>query len=227
MQDSTDDRNKQATPPLPSSKGSFTQDRTLGPVLSLVVNARARIFLNGAILPPLMSSLKDYVTEIPDFPKKGILFRDITTILSSPEGFKMAIDSLVDLLKGVDFDLVVGTESRGFIFGAPVAYALGKGFILVRKKGKLPRETVSESYDLEYGQAEIEMHTDAIKPGQRVVLIDDLIATGGTTEAVVKLVEKEQGVVVKALFVMELAGLNGREKLKGIDVESLIVYEGA
>ena len=174
-----------------------------------------------------MSSLKDYVTEIPDFPKKGILFRDITTILSSPEGFKMAIDGLVDLLKDEDFDLVVGTESRGFIFGAPVAYALNKGFILVRKKGKLPRETVSESYDLEYGQAEIEMHTDAIKPGQRVVLIDDLIATGGTTEAVVKLVEKEGGVVVKALFVMELAGLKGREKLDGIDVESLIVYEGA
>ncbi len=174
-----------------------------------------------------MSSLKDYVTEIPDFPKKGILFRDITTILSSPDGFRMAIDGLVDLLKDVDFDLVVGTESRGFIFGAPVAYALNKGFILVRKKGKLPRETVSESYDLEYGQAEIEMHTDAIKPGQRVVLIDDLIATGGTTEAVVKLVEKEGGVVVKALFVMELAGLKGREKLDGIDVESLIVYEGA
>ena len=162
-----------------------------------------------------MSSLKDYVTEIPDFPKKGILFRDITTILSSPDGFRMAIDGLVDLLKDVDFDLVVGTESRGFIFGAPVAYALNKGFILVRKKGKLPRETVSESYDLEYGQAEIEMHTDAIKPGQRVVLIDDLIATGGTTEAVVKLVEKEGGVVVKALFVMELAGLKGREKLDG------------
>ena len=159
-----------------------------------------------------MSSLKDYVTEIPDFPKKGILFRDITTILSSPDGFRMAIDGLVDLLKDVDFDLVVGTESRGFIFGAPVAYALNKGFILVRKKGKLPRETVSESYDLEYGQAEIEMHTDAIKPGQR---------------AVVKLVEKEGGVVVKALFVMELAGLKGREKLDGIDVESLIVYEGA
>ena len=174
-----------------------------------------------------MSSLKDYVTEIPDFPKKGILFRDITTILSSPDGFRMAIDGLVDLLKDVDFDLVVGTESRGFIFGAPVAYALNKGFILVRKKGKLPRETVSESYDLEYGQAEIEMHTDAIRPGQRVVLIDDLIATGGTTEAVVKLVEKEGGVVVKALFVMELAGLKGREKLDGIDVESLIVYEGA
>ena len=171
--------------------------------------------------------MKDYVTEIPDFPKKGILFRDITTILSSPEGFRMAIDGLVDLLKDVDFDLVVGTESRGFIFGAPVAYALNKGFILVRKKGKLPRETVSESYDLEYGQAEIEMHTDAIKPGQKVVLIDDLIATGGTTEAVVKLVEKENGIVVKALFVMELAGLNGREKLDGIDVESLIVYEGA
>ena len=171
--------------------------------------------------------MKDYVTEIPDFPKKGILFRDITTILSSPDGFRIAIDGLVQLLKEVDFDRVDGSESRGFIFGAPVAYALNKGFILVRKKGKLPRETVSESYDLEYGQAEIEMHTDAIKPGQRVVLIDDLIATGGTTEAVVKLVEKEGGVVVKALFVMELAGLKGREKLDGIDVESLIVYEGA
>lgn len=174
-----------------------------------------------------MTALRDYVTEIPNFPKKGILFRDITTVLSDKDGFKMAIDGLIDLVKDIDFDYVVGTESRGFIFGAPVAYALNKGFILVRKKGKLPRETVSESYDLEYGQAEIEMHTDAIKPGQRVVLIDDLIATGGTTEAVVKLVEKEGGVVVKALFVMELAGLKGREKLDGIDVESLIVYEGA
>ena len=174
-----------------------------------------------------MKELRDYVTSIPDFPKPGIIFRDITTIMSDAEGLKLAIDGLVDMMKGLDFDLVVGSESRGFIFGTPVAYTMGKGFILVRKKGKLPRETVSESYDLEYGQAEIEMHTDAIKPGQRVVLIDDLIATGGTTEAVVKLVEKEQGVVVKALFVMELAGLNGREKLKGIDVESLIVYEGA
>ena len=119
-----------------------------------------------------MKELKDYVTEIPNFPKKGILFRDITTILSDSEGFRMAIDGLIDLVKDKDFDLVLGTESRGFIFGAPVAYALGKGFILVRKKGKLPRETITESYDLEYGQAEIEIHTDSIRPGQKVVLID-------------------------------------------------------
>ena len=124
-------------------------------------------------------------------------------------------------------DYVVGTESRGFIFGAPVAYALNKGFILVRKKGKLPRETICESYDLEYGTAEVEMHIDAIQPGQRVVIIDDLIATGGTVEAAIKLVEREGGIVSKVAFVMELAGLEGREKLKGYDVESLIVYEGA
>ena len=167
------------------------------------------------------------VTEIPNFPKKGILFRDITTVLSDKDGFKMAIDGLIDLVKDVDFDYVVGTESRGFIFGAPVAYALNKGFILVRKKGKLPRETICESYDLEYGTAEVEMHIDAIQPGQRVVIIDDLIATGGTVEAAIKLVEREGGIVSKVAFVMELAGLEGREKLKGYDVESLIVYEGA
>ncbi len=174
-----------------------------------------------------MKELKDYVTEIPNFPKKGILFRDITTILSDSEGFRMAIDGLIDLVKDKDFDLVLGTESRGFIFGAPVAYALGKGFVLVRKKGKLPRETITESYDLEYGQAEIEIHTDAIRPGQKVVLIDDLIATGGTAAAAVRLVERLGGEVVKVAFVMELAGLEGREKLKGLDVEALLVYEGA
>ncbi len=174
-----------------------------------------------------MKALKDYVTEIPDFPKEGILFRDITTVINNPEGFHMAVDGLVDLVKDKDFDLVIGTESRGFVFGAPVAYALDKGFILARKKGKLPRETISESYDLEYGQATLEIHKDAIQPGQKVVLIDDLIATGGTTEAVVKMVERLGGEVVKIGFVMELAGLKGREKLKGYDVESLIVYEGA
>lgn len=174
-----------------------------------------------------MKELKDYVTEIPNFPKKGILFRDITTILSDGEGFRMAVDGLIDLVKDKDFDLILGTESRGFIFGAPVAYALGKGFILVRKKGKLPRETITESYDLEYGQAEIEIHTDSIRPGQKVVLIDDLIATGGTAAAAVRLVERLGGEVVKAAFVMELAGLEGREKLKGLDVEALLVYEGA
>ena len=174
-----------------------------------------------------MKALKDYVTEIPDFPKEGILFRDITTVINNPEGFHMAVDGLVDLVKDKDFDLVIGTESRGFVFGAPVAYALDKGFILARKKGKLPRETISESYDLEYGQATLEIHKDAIQPGQKVVLIDDLIATGGTTEAVVKMVERLGGEVVKIGFVMELAGLKGREKLKGYDVESLIIYEGA
>ena len=174
-----------------------------------------------------MTALRDYVTEIPNFPKKGILFRDITTVLSDKDGFKMAIDGLIDLVKDIDFDYVVGTESRGFIFGAPVAYALNKGFILVRKKGKLPRETITESYDLEYGQAEIEIHTDSIRPGQKVVLIDDLIATGGTAAAAVRLVERLGGEVVKAAFVMELAGLEGREKLKGLDVEALLVYEGA
>ncbi len=173
-----------------------------------------------------MKELKDFVTEIPDFPKEGIIFRDVTTILSDPEGLHMAIDGLVDMMKDVDFDLVLGSESRGFIFGAPVAYAMNKGFILVRKKGKLPRETISESYALEYGTATLEMHKDAIKPGQKVVIIDDLVATGGTTEAVIRMVEREGGKVVKIGFVIELAGLKGREKLKGYDVDSLIIYEG-
>ncbi len=174
-----------------------------------------------------MKELKDYVTDIPDFPKEGILFRDITTVLSDEDGFRLAIDGLVNLVRDKDFDLVIGTESRGFIFGAPVAYALGKGFILARKKGKLPRDTISESYDLEYGTAELEMHSDSVKPGQKVVIVDDLIATGGTVEAVVKMVRRMGGEVVKVAFVMELAGLGGRQKLEGLDVDSLIIYDGA
>ncbi|MBR4503621.1 MAG: adenine phosphoribosyltransferase [Candidatus Methanomethylophilaceae archaeon] len=170
--------------------------------------------------------LKDYVTTIPDFPRPGIMFRDITTIVSSPDGLKLAIDQMIDSLKGLDFDLIAGSESRGFVFGTPVAYALGKGFILVRKKGKLPRETISEEYDLEYGTATLEMHKDAVKPGQKVVIIDDLIATGGTTEAMIKMIERLGGEVVKICFVMELAGLGGRKKLSGYDVVSLISYEG-
>ncbi|MBR4180721.1 MAG: adenine phosphoribosyltransferase [Candidatus Methanomethylophilaceae archaeon] len=170
--------------------------------------------------------LKDYVTTIPDFPKPGIMFRDITTVVSSAEGLKMSIDQMVDQLKNIDFDLVAGSESRGFVFGTPVAYALGKGFVLVRKKGKLPRETISQEYDLEYGTATLEMHKDAIKPGDRVVIVDDLIATGGTTEAMIKMIERLGGKVVKICFVMELAGLGGRDRLKGYDVTSLIRYEG-
>ena len=170
--------------------------------------------------------LEEYVVTIPDFPEPGIMFRDITSVIQDPDGLKLAVDGLVDLLKDTEFDVVVGPESRGFIFGVPVAYLAGKGFVPVRKKGKLPRKTVSQKYDLEYGQAEIEMHIDAIKPGQKVVIVDDLIATGGSAEAAAKLVEKLGGTVEKMVFVMELAGLEGRKKLQGYDVGSLIVYEG-
>ncbi len=173
-----------------------------------------------------MKKLEEYVRSVPDFPKPGIIFRDITTVLQDPDGLHLAIDGIQEKLKGVDFDVIAGTESRGFIMGMPVAYNLHKPFVLIRKKGKLPFETVSREYDLEYGTATIEMHKDAIKPGQKVVLIDDLIATGGTIEAAAKLVEDLGGEVVKIVFLMELAGLNGREKLKDYDVESVICYEG-
>lgn len=173
-----------------------------------------------------MKKLEDYVRTIPDFPEPGIMFRDVTSILQNGDGFKLAIDTLIERLDGLDFDIVAGAESRGFILGAPVAYALGKPFVLVRKKGKLPCETVSMSYELEYGSAEIEMHKDSIMPGQKVVLIDDLIATGGTVEAAAKLVEMLGGEIVKILFLMELQGLNGRTKLSKYDVDSIIKYEG-
>ncbi len=174
----------------------------------------------------MSKKLEDYVVTIPDFPEPGIMFRDITSVIQDPEGLKLAVDGLVGLLKDVDYDLIIGPESRGFIFGVPVAYLCGKGFIPVRKKGKLPRETVSQKYDLEYGQAEVEMHKDAVKPGQKVVIVDDLIATGGSAEAAAKLVEKLGGQVVRMVFVMELAGLEGRKKLAGYDVKSLINYPG-
>ncbi len=173
-----------------------------------------------------MKKLEDYVRSIPDFPEPGIIFRDVTTILQDPEGLHLAIDKLIEAIGDTEFDVVVGPESRGFIFGVPVAYVMKKSFIPVRKKGKLPCETVSMEYELEYGKAEIEMHKDSIKPGQKVVIIDDLIATGGTIEAITKLVESLGGEVVKICFVMELAGLEGRKKLAAYDVESIITYEG-
>lgn len=173
-----------------------------------------------------MKRVEDYVRSIPDFPEPGIIFRDVTTILQDADGLHLAIDGILDSLKNVEFDVVVGPESRGFIFGVPVAYALHKGFVPVRKKGKLPCETISMEYDLEYGSAVVEMHKDSIKPGQKVVIIDDLIATGGTIEAIIKMVEQLGGQVVKICFVMELAGLNGREKLAGYEVSSVITYEG-
>ncbi len=173
-----------------------------------------------------MKKLEEYVRSIPDFPEEGIIFRDVTSVLQDAEGLKLAIDGIQAQLEDADFDVVVGPESRGFIFGVPVAYNLHKAFVPVRKKGKLPCETVSMEYDLEYGSAVIEMHKDSIKPGQKVVIIDDLIATGGTIEAITKLVESLGGEVVRICFLMELAGLNGREKLKKYDVRSVICYEG-
>lgn len=173
-----------------------------------------------------MKKVEDYIRSIPDFPEPGIIFRDVTSILQDAEGFKLAIDSMKDLLKDVDFDVIAGAESRGFIFGAPLAYALGKPFVLVRKAGKLPCETIKQDYDLEYGSATIEMHKDAITAGQKVVIVDDLIATGGTIEAAAKLVEQLGGEVVKIVFLMELAGLEGRKKLAKYDVESVVCYEG-
>ena len=173
-----------------------------------------------------MKKLEEYVRSIPDFPEPGIIYRDVTSILQDADGLQLAIDSIQELLKDTEVDLIAGTESRGFIFGMPVAYNLHKPFVPVRKKGKLPCETISQEYDLEYGSAEIEMHKDAVKPGQKVVVIDDLIATGGTVEAAVKMIEKLGGEVVKIIFLMELAGLKGRERLKDYDVESVICYEG-
>ena len=161
----------------------------------------------------MSKKVEDYVRSIPDFPEPGIIFRDVTSVIQSPEGLKLAIDGLTDLIGNTEFDVVVGPESRGFIFGVPVAYNTGKGFVPVRKKGKLPCETISADYELEYGTATIEMHKDAITPGQKVIIVDDLIATGGTTEAIIKLVEELGGEVVKVLFLMELEGLKGRDKI--------------
>lgn len=173
-----------------------------------------------------MKKLEEYVRSVPDFPEPGIIFRDVTSVLQDKDSLRMAIDQMQVMLDGVDFDVIAGPESRGFIFGVPIAYNLHKAFVPVRKKGKLPCETISMEYDLEYGKAIIEMHKDAIKPGQKVVIVDDLIATGGTIEAITKLIEMLGGEVVKIIFLMELKGLKGRDKLSGYDVDAVIQYEG-
>lgn len=173
-----------------------------------------------------MKSIEEYVRSIPDFPEPGIIFRDVTSVLQDADGLNLAIDLMQEKLKDIEFDLVVGPESRGFIFGVPIAYNLHKPFIPIRKKGKLPCDTLSVEYELEYGSAEIEIHKDAIQKGQKVVIIDDLIATGGTNQAMIKLVEGLGGEVVKCVFLMELAGLNGRAKLQDYDVDSVIIYPG-
>ena len=173
-----------------------------------------------------MKELEEYVRTIPNFPKEGIMFRDVTSVIQDPEGLKLAIDSMQDKIKDLDFDLVMGAESRGFVFGTPIAYNLNKGFVMCRKKGKLPCETISESYALEYGEATLEIHKDSIKPGQKVLIVDDLIATGGTVEAMIKLVEDLGGQVAGIVFLIELVDLHGRDKLKGYNVYSAIEYEG-
>ncbi len=173
-----------------------------------------------------MKKLEEYVRSIVDFPEEGIIFRDVTSILESADGIRLSVDLLKEKIHDVDFDLLVGPEARGFIFGMPLAYNLRKPFILIRKKGKLPCETVEKEYDLEYGTAVIEIHKDSIKPGQKVVIVDDLMATGGTTKAMIELIEELGGEVVKVICIMELAGLEGRKKLEGYDVESVIIYPG-
>lgn len=173
-----------------------------------------------------MKKLEDYVLSIPDFPEKGIIFRDVTSVLQDAEGLHLAIDTMQEKIQDLDFDVVVGPESRGFIFGTPIAYNKKKPFVLIRKAGKLPRETVSASYDLEYGKATIEMHKDSIKPGQKVLIVDDLIATGGTTEAMIRLIEELGGEVAGIVVLIELAGLEGRKRLKNYRLESAICYPG-
>ena len=173
-----------------------------------------------------MKKIEDYITTIPDFPKPGIMFRDVMSVFDDPEGLRLAIDEVSKLLDGVDYDIVAGTEARGFLFAMPIAYNKNKRFLAVRKKGKLPRETVEKEYELEYGTATIEIHKDSIKPGERVVIVDDLIATGGTIKAAADLFEELGGKVVKLLFLIELEGLHGRDKLEGYDVESIVKYPG-
>ncbi|MCR5179249.1 MAG: adenine phosphoribosyltransferase [Lachnospiraceae bacterium] len=173
-----------------------------------------------------MKGLKDYVRTIPDFPQPGVMFRDVTAVVQDADGLKLAIDTMQDLVADLDYDVIAGAEARGFIFGTVIAYNTHKAFVLIRKKGKLPCETVEATYNLEYGTATIEMHKDAIKPGQRVLIVDDLVATGGTIKAMIDLVEKCGGVVAGILVLMELKGLNGREFLKGYRLDSAISYEG-
>ncbi|MDD3137375.1 MAG: adenine phosphoribosyltransferase [Lachnospiraceae bacterium] len=173
-----------------------------------------------------MKKIEEYVRSIPDFPEVGIVFRDVTSILEDAEGLHLAVDLMQAQLADIDFDVIVGPESRGFIFGVPIAYNLYKPFIPVRKKGKLPCETVEMEYDLEYGTAIIEIHKDSIKPGQRVVIIDDLMATGGTLEAMIKLIEGLGAKIVRIVCLMELAGLEGREKMAGYDIKSVLKYPG-
>ena len=168
--------------------------------------------------------IKSLIRDIYDFPKEGIIFRDITTLIKDPKGLKMSIDAVEEAVKDLDFDYVVAPDARGFVFGVPVSYNLGKGFIPIRKKGKLPGETYAKEYDLEYGTATIEMHKDALNPGDKVVIIDDLMATGGTTKAMADLLEEAGAKIVKIVCLVELEALNGKETVKDYDYEGIVKY---
>ncbi|MRU16027.1 adenine phosphoribosyltransferase [Roseovarius sp. A21] len=177
---------------------------------------------------PASTSVKDYIRTIVDFPKEGIMFRDVTTLFADPRGFRMAIDQLLHPYAGVRFDKVVGLEARGFILGGAVAHQLSAGFVPIRKKGKLPGAVISEDYQLEYGEAVVEIHDDAIQPGEKILVVDDLLATGGTAEAGIKLIERLGGEIIGCAFVIDLPDLGGRAKLEalGMDVHALCAYEG-
>ena len=172
-----------------------------------------------------MKSLEDYITIIHDFPEEGVIYRDITSVIEDSDGFRLAIAELMKLLDGVEFDKIIVLESRGFIFGSPIAYELRKPMVLVRKAGKLPRDTVSQTYNLEYGSATVEIHKSSINPGDKVILIDDLIATGGTLQAAANLVENLGGEVIKAIALVELRGFNARSRLN-FNIETVLSYDG-
>lgn len=167
--------------------------------------------------------IEDYIRDIPDFPKAGILFKDITPLLADPDGLRLAIDALADLVDPADYDTIVGIESRGFIFGTALAYKLNKGFIPVRKPGKLPSATASVTYDLEYGSDTLQIHLDALSPGERVLILDDLLATGGTIEACIDLIHQVDAVPVGAAFVLELSFLNGRARMGDVPAHTLVM----
>lgn len=175
-----------------------------------------------------MKTVQDYIRTIPDFPHEGIMFRDVTTLFADPRGFRMAVDQMLHPYAGVKIDKVVGLEARGFILGGAIAHQLSVGFVPIRKKGKLPGATISQAYTLEYGEAIVELHDDAILPGEKILLVDDLLATGGTAEAGIKLVERVGGEIISCSFVIDLPDLGGRARLEGMgmDVQALCAFEG-
>jgi adenine phosphoribosyltransferase len=183
----------------------------------------------GAIMKTSTKNVRDYIRTIPDFPHEGIMFRDVTTLFANPRGFRIAVDQLLHPYAGEDIDVVVGLEARGFILGGAIAHQLGKGFVPIRKKGKLPSATIEQSYKLEYGEAVMEIHNNAIDAGAKVLMVDDLLATGGTAEAGIKLLEKLGGNIVGCAFVIDLPKLGGRAKLEnlGMDVHALCAFDGA